>query len=207
MDWFANIRYGTNSMAAREAPLLQEHHDQRLRQADQGARGGLRRHEPARLEDPDRLRRVPGSNRPSRRARRGSTRGLSPRGRSPSPPTLQGQRYREAISRLAFCQRTVRAMFLYHAFDEVGRAQWQSGVYYVDHKPKPSPQDRAAGARRGEARRHRALPGDAAQGHLEDPLRASEAGRPLRPSAGWRSSSGSGAPTATTRRASSTRVA
>ena len=29
-------------------------------------------------------------------------------------------------------------MFLYHAFDEVGRAQWQSGVYYVDHKPKPS---------------------------------------------------------------------
>ena len=72
-----------------------------------------------------------GSNRP-RRARRGSTRGPSPRGRSPLPPTLQGQRYREAIS-LAFCQRTVRAMFRYHAFDEVGRAQWQSGVYYVDH--------------------------------------------------------------------------
>jgi hypothetical protein len=29
-------------------------------------------------------------------------------------------------------------MFLYHAFDEVGRGQWQSGLYYVDHTAKPS---------------------------------------------------------------------
>ena len=177
MDWFAFHPYGTNSS---ESPLARHPSSKNITindydKLDQGPRGGLRRHEPARLEDPDRLRRV--RDRIDHPEEQGEeVHGDGAQGdEAPSPPTLQGQRYREAIG-LAFCQRTVRAMFLYHAFDEVGRAQWQSGVYYVDHKPQAEPQDRAAGARRGEARRHRALPGDAAQGHLEDPLRASEAG-------------------------------
>jgi hypothetical protein len=63
--------------------------------------------------------------------------GTEPAATKPIPPTLQGQRYKEALS-LAFCQSTVKAMFLYHAFDEVGRGQWQSGLYYVDHTAKPS---------------------------------------------------------------------
>ena len=64
-------------------------------------------------------------------------RGAEPRSTKPLPPAIQGERYKEAIG-LAFCQPTVRAMFLYHAFDEVGRGQWQSGLYYVDHTAKPS---------------------------------------------------------------------
>ena len=63
--------------------------------------------------------------------------GTEPASTKAIPPTLQGQRYKEALG-LAFCQPTVKAMFLYHAFDEVGRGQWQSGLYYVDHTPKPS---------------------------------------------------------------------
>jgi len=55
----------------------------------------------------------------------------------PVSPPLQGQRYKQALS-LAFCQPTVQGMFLYHAFDEVGLTEWQSGLYYVDHSAKPS---------------------------------------------------------------------
>jgi hypothetical protein len=63
--------------------------------------------------------------------------GTEPKSTKPIAPALQGQRYKEALS-LAFCQPTIKGMFLYHAFDEVGRGQWQSGVYYVDHTAKPS---------------------------------------------------------------------
>jgi hypothetical protein len=63
--------------------------------------------------------------------------GTEQRSTKPVPPTVQGQRYKEALG-LAFCQPTVKAMFLYHAFDEVGMTEWQSGLYYVDHTPKPS---------------------------------------------------------------------
>jgi hypothetical protein len=55
----------------------------------------------------------------------------------PVAPTVQGERYKEAIG-LAFCQPTVQAMFLYHAFDEPDLGRWQSGLYYVDHTAKPS---------------------------------------------------------------------
>jgi hypothetical protein len=72
---------------------------------------------------------------PKRKARKYT--GAEPRSTKPLSPALQGERYKEAIS-LAFCQPTVKAMFLYHAFDEVGRGQWQSGLYYVDHSAKPS---------------------------------------------------------------------
>jgi len=63
--------------------------------------------------------------------------GSEPSATKPVSPKVQGQRYREAVA-LAFCQRTVKAMFLFHAFDEPGRPQWQSGLFYVDHTAKPS---------------------------------------------------------------------
>jgi hypothetical protein len=72
---------------------------------------------------------------PTRKARKYT--GAEPAATKPVSPTVQGTRYKEAIG-LAFCQPTVNAMFLYHAFDEVGRGQWQSGLYYVDHTAKPS---------------------------------------------------------------------
>jgi hypothetical protein len=72
---------------------------------------------------------------PKKKARKYT--GAEPKATKPVSPTVQGDRYKEALG-LAFCQPTVRAMFLYHAFDEVGRGQWQSGLYYVDHTAKPS---------------------------------------------------------------------
>jgi hypothetical protein len=71
------------------------------------------------------------------RKKAGKYTGAEPASTKPVPPAVQGQRYKQAIQ-LAFCQPTVKAMFLFHAFDEPGRRQWQSGVYYVDHTPKPS---------------------------------------------------------------------
>ena len=63
--------------------------------------------------------------------------GKEPKSTKPVPPKLQGERYREAMA-IAFCQPNVKAMFLFQSIDEPGRPQWQSGVYYTDHKPKPS---------------------------------------------------------------------
>jgi hypothetical protein len=65
---------------------------------------------------------------------------------------VQGAYYRQAIQ-LAFCQPTVRGIFLFHVFDEPGLPQWQSGLYYADGKtPKTSRaavQAAAAASRRG----------------------------------------------------------
>jgi hypothetical protein len=69
----------------------------------------------------------------------------------PIGPKLQGQRYRMALQ-LAFCQPTVKGFFLYRLFDEASLKRWQSGVYFVDHRPKVSlPAFRSAvqAARRG----------------------------------------------------------
>lgn len=63
--------------------------------------------------------------------------GAEPKSTKPVPPEVQGQRYKLAIQ-LAFCQPTVKAMFLFHAFDEPARDRWQSGLFYVDHTAKPS---------------------------------------------------------------------
>jgi len=60
-----------------------------------------------------------------------------PASTKPVPPPVQGQRYKEAIG-LAFCQPTVKAMFLYHVFDEPDLGRWQSGLYYADHTAKAS---------------------------------------------------------------------
>jgi hypothetical protein len=49
----------------------------------------------------------------------------------------QAEYYRSAI-RLAYCQPTVRGLFVFHTFDEADFAGWQSGLYFADGTPKPS---------------------------------------------------------------------
>ena len=43
----------------------------------------------------------------------------------------------EALASAA-CQPTVRALFIFHTFDERDLRGWQSGLYYADEQPKPS---------------------------------------------------------------------
>jgi hypothetical protein len=50
---------------------------------------------------------------------------------------LQAAYYRSAIA-LAYCQPTVRGIFIFHTFDEADFAGWQSGLYFADGTPKPS---------------------------------------------------------------------
>ena len=49
----------------------------------------------------------------------------------------QAAYYRRAIE-LAYCQPTVRGLFVFHTFDEPGLGGWQSGLYFADRTPKPS---------------------------------------------------------------------
>jgi hypothetical protein len=49
----------------------------------------------------------------------------------------QAEYYRSAL-RLAYCQPTVRGLFVFHTFDEADFAGWQSGLYFADGTPKPS---------------------------------------------------------------------
>jgi hypothetical protein len=50
---------------------------------------------------------------------------------------LQAAYYRTALA-LAYCQPTVRGIFIFHTFDEADFAGWQSGLYFADGTPKPS---------------------------------------------------------------------
>jgi hypothetical protein len=50
---------------------------------------------------------------------------------------LQAAYYRRALE-LAYCQPTVRGLFVFHTFDEPSLAGWQSGLYFPDRTPKPS---------------------------------------------------------------------
>jgi hypothetical protein len=50
---------------------------------------------------------------------------------------LQARYYREAV-KLAYCQRTVTALLIFHVSDEQDLRRWQSGVYYADDTPKSS---------------------------------------------------------------------
>jgi hypothetical protein len=50
---------------------------------------------------------------------------------------LQAAYYRSALA-LAYCQPTVRGIFVFHTFDEADFAGWQSGLYFADGTPKPS---------------------------------------------------------------------
>ena len=49
----------------------------------------------------------------------------------------QAAYYRQALA-LAYCQPTVKGLFVFHTFDEPLLNGWQSGLYYADHTPKPS---------------------------------------------------------------------
>jgi hypothetical protein len=49
----------------------------------------------------------------------------------------QAAYYRQALA-LAYCQPTVRGIFVFHTFDEADFAGWQSGLYFADRTPKPS---------------------------------------------------------------------
>ncbi|HEY8843052.1 MAG TPA: hypothetical protein VIM23_04030 [Gaiellaceae bacterium] len=49
----------------------------------------------------------------------------------------QAAYYRQALA-LAYCQPTVRGIFVFHTFDESDLAGWQSGLYFADRTPKPS---------------------------------------------------------------------
>jgi hypothetical protein len=63
--------------------------------------------------------------------------GTEPATTRPVPEATQAAYYHQAIE-LAFCQPTVRGLFLFHAFDEPALAGWQSGLYYADGTPKSS---------------------------------------------------------------------
>jgi hypothetical protein len=49
----------------------------------------------------------------------------------------QAAYYRRALE-LAYCQATVRGLFVFHTFDEPNLGGWQSGLYFADRTPKPS---------------------------------------------------------------------
>ncbi|PWU25408.1 MAG: hypothetical protein C5B48_01430, partial [Candidatus Rokuibacteriota bacterium] len=66
--------------------------------------------------------------------------GTEPTTTKPVDETTQGLYYRQAVA-LAFCQPTVQAIFIFHAFDEASLDRWQSGVYYADDTPKSSLQE------------------------------------------------------------------
>ena len=63
--------------------------------------------------------------------------GTEPATTKPVDEATQSLYYSQAVQ-LAFCQPNVMGLFLFHVVDEPGLAQWQSGVYYVNGKPKPS---------------------------------------------------------------------
>jgi len=53
------------------------------------------------------------------------------------PFATQAAYYRRALE-LAYCQPTVRGLFVFHTFDESSLYGWQSGLYFADRTPKPS---------------------------------------------------------------------
>ena len=63
--------------------------------------------------------------------------GTSPNAEEGVSPATQAAYYRQAFA-LAYCQPTVRGLFVFHTFDESNLNGWQSGLYYADQTPKPS---------------------------------------------------------------------
>ena len=53
------------------------------------------------------------------------------------PEPTQADYYEQAF-KLAACQPTVIAFYIFHLFDEADLNRWQSGPYYTDTKPKTS---------------------------------------------------------------------
>jgi hypothetical protein len=63
--------------------------------------------------------------------------GTEPATTRPVDELTQASYYRRALQ-LAFCQRNVTGMLLFHSHDEPELTAWQSGVYYADGTPKTS---------------------------------------------------------------------
>jgi hypothetical protein len=63
--------------------------------------------------------------------------GTSPDAVDTVSAATQAAYYRQALA-LAYCQPTVRGLFVFHTFDESDLDGWQSGLYYADRSPKPS---------------------------------------------------------------------
>jgi hypothetical protein len=63
--------------------------------------------------------------------------GTEPATTRPVDEATQAQMYTQAMQ-MAFCQKTVMGLFLFHVQDEAALAAWQSGEYYVDGTPKSS---------------------------------------------------------------------
>jgi hypothetical protein len=77
--------------------------------------------------------------------------GAEPSTTKPVDVATQAAFYRRAIQ-LAFCQKTVLGILLFHVVDEASLPAWQSGLYYVDGQPKESMapvRDAALESRRG----------------------------------------------------------
>jgi hypothetical protein len=65
------------------------------------------------------------------------TAGAIPKAELGVSTSKQAAYYREGLA-LAYCQPTVKGLFIFHTFDEPNLGGWQSGLYYVDRTPKPS---------------------------------------------------------------------
>jgi hypothetical protein len=63
--------------------------------------------------------------------------GSEPATTKPVSESTQATYYQQALA-LAFCQPNVAGMLLFLSRDERGRANWQSGIHYVDGTPKTS---------------------------------------------------------------------
>jgi hypothetical protein len=77
--------------------------------------------------------------------------GAEPALTRPVDEATQAVFYRQAVQ-LAFCEPTVRALFLFHSVDEADLHAWQSGLYYPDGTAKaslPGTRQAIADARRG----------------------------------------------------------
>lgn len=63
--------------------------------------------------------------------------GHEPATTKPVDEATQAADYQQALA-MAFCQKTVLGILLFHVQDEPALAAWQSGLYYVDGSPKTS---------------------------------------------------------------------
>ncbi len=63
--------------------------------------------------------------------------GTEPATTKPVDEATQAAYYREGLQ-MAFCQKTVLGVLLFHVVDEKALLAWQSGLYYADGTPKSS---------------------------------------------------------------------
>ena len=160
MDGFAFHPYEDNSSVApleRAASQLDHDRARRLREARRVARRGVRRHRAAGLDAADLVRRVRRRDAdPADEAgalhghRAGDDEAGRPRRRRPRTTARRSQ--------LAFCQPNVRGLFLFHTVDETDLARMAVRRLLRGRHAEVEPRRGQGGARRGAARRRRAVP-------------------------------------------------